>query len=140
MQTNQVLTILNRSFDIGEYYGTIPEKEIYILLYLMFIDEYYEVRRDITINSQEDVCGLNDDFVKLLNLKIDEIIECSDIINSNDLDYLQNALYWVIPNYPPIDDDDNKDYVQDNVLFTQSSVVNNILSAYGNVNNYILQL
>lgn len=139
MQTNQVLTILNRSFDIGEYYGTIPEKEIYILLYLMFIDEYYEVKRDITINSQSDVCGLNDDFVKLLNLKIDEIIECSDIINSNDLDYLQNILYWVIPNYPPIDGD-NKDYVQDNVLFIQSSVVNNILSAYGNVNNYILQL
>lgn len=139
MQTNQVLTILNRSFDLGEYYGTIPEKEICILLYLMFIDEYYEVKRDITINSQSDVCGLNDDFVKLLNLKIDEIIECSDIINSNDLDYLQNILYWVIPNYPPIDGD-NKDYVQDNVLFIQSSVVNNILSAYGNVNNYILQL
>ena len=54
----------------------------------MFIDEYYEVKRDITRESPEDIRGLSDDFVKLLNSKIDEIIECSDIINNNDLDYL----------------------------------------------------
>lgn len=136
MQTNQVLTILNRSFDLGEYYGTIPEKEICILLYLMFIDEYYEVKRDITRESPEDIRGLSDDFVKLLNSKIDEIIECSDIINNNDLDYLQTTLYWLVPNYliP------NEDYIQDNTLFTKASVINNVLNTYGSVNNCILQL
>lgn len=136
MQTNQVLTILNRSFDLGEYYGTIPEKEICILLYLMFIDEYYEVKRDITRESPEDIRGLSDDFVKLLNSKIDEIIECSDIINNNDLDYLQTTLYWLVPNYFIPDED----YIQDNTLFTKASVINNVLNTYGSVNNCILQL
>lgn len=136
MQTNQVLTILNRSFDLGEYYGTIPEKEICILLYLMFIDEYYEVKRDITRESPEDIRGLSDDFVKLLNSKIDEIIECSDIINNNDLDYLQTTLYWLVPNYLIPDED----YIQDNTLFTKASVINNVLNTYGSVNNCILQL
>lgn len=136
MQTNQVLTILNRSFDLGEYYGTIPEKEICILLYLMFIDEYYEVKRDITRESPEDIRGLSDDFVKLLNSKIDEIIECSDIINNNDLDYLQTTLYWLVPNYLIPDED----YIQDNTLFTKANVINNVLNTYGSVNNCILQL
>lgn len=136
MQTNQVLTILNRSFDLGEYYGTIPEKEICILLYLMFIDEYYEVKRDITRESPEDIRGLSDDFVKLLNSKIDEIIECSDIINNNDLDYLQTTLYWLVPNYLIPDED----YIQDNTLFTKASVIDNVLNTYGSVNNCILQL
>jgi len=49
----------------------------------MFIDEYYEVIRDITLNDSSDPRGLNDNLVKQLNNKIKQIVECSNMINDS---------------------------------------------------------
>lgn len=133
MKTEQVLSILDKDFSIGERYGNVPKEEICILLYLMFIDEYYEIRRDFTVQDAKDPRGLSDDLVKHLNNKISQIIECSNTINSNSLDDLQSALYWIIP-------DVDKDYVKDHILYTHNQIKDYVLNSYGDINDYILQL
>lgn len=137
MDAKQTLNILDSYFNTIEVLGAIDSKEYVILLYLMFIDEYYEFNRDISlkdINNNE--IGLTDCLVKKLNYTIECLKSQSNILQSVELDYLPGKNHWIIPDSPVEDND----YIEGSILYTTSSIINNIFETDKHIDNNILEL
>lgn len=137
MDTNQTLKIVNKYFNTLEILGSANHKDFITLLYLMFIDEYYEFNRDISLKDiDNEEIGLTDCLVKKLNAKL-EYFKCNaNILKGMELDYLPGKNHWIIPDSPVEEDD----YIENNILNTVDSILNNILISHGVINNNILQV
>lgn len=137
MDAKQTLNVLDSYFNTIEVLGSIDSKEYITLLYLMFIDEYYEFNRDISLKDiDNNEIGLTDCLVKKLNYAIECLKSKSHILQNVELDYLPTKNHWIIPDTPVEDND----YIEDNILYTTGSIIDNILEINKSINNHILQL
>lgn len=136
MDTRQTLNIVDRYFNTFEVLGTASLNDYVAILYLMFIDEYYEFNRDISFKDiDNDEIGLTDCLVRKLNTAIECLKTTSDILKGVELDYLPTKNHWIIPDVEP---EDNW-FVEDRILYTTDYVDNKILYTDGTINNKILQ-
>ena len=102
MDTRQTLNIVDRYFNTFELLGSASINDYVAILYLMFIDEYYEFNRDISLKDIENnKVGLTDCLVKKLNYAIECLKTTSDILKDIELDYLPTKNHWIIPDIDP---------------------------------------
>lgn len=94
MDSTQVIKIINKYTHTLTSLGYIPNKETAVLLYIMFMDEYYEMLR-------EDET-LNDCIVKQLNNKLLCLKEHSCLFKGINFNYLYSIVHYIIPDavYP----------------------------------------
>ena len=137
MDTNQTLNIIDKYFKRLELLGNVSYKELMMIIYLMFIDEYYEYYRGISLKDiNNDEVGLTDCRVKNLNKAI-ECLKCnSDILKCSQLDYLPTKIHWIIPDDPYEDND----YINGTTFYTEGPIAQKVLSVIKHINNNILQL
>lgn len=139
MDTNQTLKIVNKYFNTLEVFGSYDSKSFIALLYLMFIDEYYEFNRDISLKDiDNDEIGLTDCLVKTLNNKLEYLKNNATILRGVELDYLPTKNHWIIIS-PDIPEEDDA-YIENGVLITNDIVENHILKTSREIVNKILQL
>lgn len=138
MDTNQTLKVLNKYFNTIDIFGSYDNESFITLLYLMFIDEYYEFHRDISLKDLDnDEIGLTDCLVKKLNSAIECLKNNSILLKGEVLDYLPGKLHWIIPDVP---EDTDTDYIDNNILYTSDSIQNHILLTQKSIINKILEL
>lgn len=136
MDTRQTLNILDKYWNMVENYGIMQSKETAALAYLMFLDEYYEVKRDISLkNMSDDNIGLTDELVKKLNKSLMCLKKLSCVIGSMNLDMLPSKYHWVIPDAPIVEDEE---YIEGSMLVTTYGVTNMVLETGGIINDKIL--
>lgn len=139
METKQTLDIIGKYFRRLELFGKANIKELMMLTYLMFIDEYYEYYRNVSLNDiDNDEIGLTDCRVKNLNRALECLKFNSDILKCSTLDYLPTKIHWIIPDTSG--DDDEQSYVKHSILYTVGTVSNKILEINKSVNNHILEV
>lgn len=139
METKQTLDIIGKYFRRLELFGEANIKELMMLTYLMFIDEYYEYYRNVSLNDiDNDEIGLTDCRVKNLNRALECLKFNSDILKCSTLDYLPTKIHWIIPDTSG--DDDEQSYVKHSILYTVGTVSNKILEINKSVNNHILEV
>lgn len=139
METKQTLDIIGKYFRRLELFGEANIKELMMLTYLMFIDEYYEYYRNVSLNDiDNDEIGLTDCRVKNLNRALECLKFNSDILKCSTLDYLPTKIHWIIPDTSG--DDDEQSYVKHSILYTVGTVSNKILEVNKSVNNHILEV
>ena len=138
MDTKQTLDIVDEYFNILEASGYMDNKNLKALLYLMFIDEYYEYYRDVSLKDMDnDEIGLTDCLVKTLNAKLDCLKDLIDLIRCFNLDYLPTKNHWIIVNP---DDPGEYYYVEDYILHTTNDVIeDNVLISSKLIIDEILQ-
>lgn len=135
MDSQQTLDILDKYFNTFELLGSESIDDYVTILYLMFIDEYYEFNRNISLEDiDNNEIGLTDCLVRKLN----DFLEClksnSNILNSVDLDYLPTKNHWIIPD---IEDEEDLlikdkvlftiDYIDDYIFYTENIITDKIL-------------
>lgn len=152
MDTRQTLNIVDRYFNTFELLGSANVEDYITLLYLMFIDEYYEFNRNVSLQDiDNNKTGLTDCLVRKLNNFLECLKSNSDILQGVELDYLHTKNYWILPDPEDYDDegdggddsgDDEEDncYVTNNTLYTNSEIINHILYINRLINDNILQL
>ena len=136
MDNKEMLRILDMHFSILEYYGESNRNDLITLIYLMFIDEYYETFRNISLNDLDnDEIGLTECMVRKLNVMIECLRKRSKLLQCVGISDLPTKFHWIIP-----DDhsEDEPSYVENHILHTEGVVSNNILTVFGVVNNNIL--
>lgn len=137
MDTRQTLNVVDKYFNTLEIFGSKNITDYITILYLMFIDEYYEFNRDISLKDiDDDEIGLTDCLVKTLNNELECLKVNSSILKGIELDYLPTKNHWIIPDDPHMDDD----YIEDSILYTHDTILNNILQTHGTITDEILQL
>lgn len=110
MDTRQTLNIIDNYFDTFEIIGAESINDYATILYLMFIDEYYEFNRNISVEDTTDTeIGLTDCLVKTLNGVLECLKNNSNILQGIDLDYLPTKNHWIIPDCYYEDDEDPED-------------------------------
>lgn len=133
-----MLNLLNMHFEILEYYGQSDIQDLIAIIYLMFIDEYYEFYRDISFHDiDNDEVGLTDCMVKKLNAMLECLKKRASILSCVDIDELPTKLHWIIPDdhtetsYAVIDKiiyaENASDYVNNYILYVDGVYNNNIL-------------
>lgn len=138
MDTRQTLNIVDKYFNTLEIFGSANHNDFITLLYLMFIDEYYELKRDISLKYVDDnKLGLTDCFVKKLNANLEYFKNNSNILQGIELDYLPTKLHWIIED---TDDEKDSDYVINHVFNTNDTITNQTLITTKQITNHILQL
>jgi hypothetical protein len=138
MENEEMLDVLNMHFKMLEFYGQTSIQDVITILYLMFIDEYYEMYRDISFHDMDNnEIGLTDCMVKKLNTMLECLKQRTNLLRCVNISELPSKLHWIIP-----DDHTEYDYrVIDNVLYAENDYVSNsILYIDGIVNNNILVL
>lgn len=137
MDTKQTLNIVDKYFNTIELFGNANRKDFITILYLMFIDEYYEFNRDISLRDiDNDKIGLTDCLVKSLNTSLKCLKDNSNILQGVALDYLPGKNHWIIES----PDDESSDYIEGAMLNTSDTIVNQTLITTKKVINNILQL
>lgn len=138
MENEEMLDVLNMHFKMLEFYGQTSIQDVITILYLMFIDEYYEMYRDISFRDiDNDEIGLTDCMVKKLNTMLECLKQRTNLLRCVNISELPSKLHWIIP-----DDHTEYDYrIIDSILYAESDyILNNILYIDGIVNNNILVL
>lgn len=126
-----MLKLLNMHFEMLEYYGQSNVQDLIAIIYLMFIDEYYDYYRAISFNDiDNNEIGLTDCMVKNLNAMIDCLKKRTNLLSCTEISELPTKLHWVIPDIPV------EDYeVVNNVLIVEDTyVLDNMLY----IGNYIV--
>lgn len=137
MDTKQTLNIVDKYFNTIELFGSANRKDFITILYLMFIDEYYEFNRDISLRDiDNDKIGLTDCLVKSLNTSLKCLKDNSNILQGVELDYLPGKNHWIIDG----PDDESYYYIEGATLNTSDAIVNQTLITTKKVINNILQL
>lgn len=138
MDAKQTLNVVDKYFNTLEIFGNRNLKDYIALLYMMFIDEYYEVKRNISLNEIEnDGIGLTDCLVKTLNHALEVLKANTTIFKGIDFDYLPSKNHWEIPDIPTPTDDPR---IEDGVLITTDSIVDGVLITSKQIINKVLQL
>lgn len=101
MDSNQILNIMDKYFNTIEVFGDLSRNELDTLLYFMFIDECYEVKRDLYLKDATNPYALNDCVVKMLNNTISVLKGMSEIACNEPLYDLPNMRHWVLPDITP---------------------------------------
>lgn len=136
MDTRQTLNIVDKYFNTFELLGNVHIDDFITILYLMFIDEYYEFNRDISLKDiDNNEIGLTDCLVKKLNNFIENLKINSNILQGIELDYLPTKNHWIIPDIP-----EESDYIENNILYTNDDITDNILYTNNDIINGILQI
>lgn len=134
MDSNQVIHIFDKYFNTTEIFGDFSNKELNVLLYLMFIDEYYEIRRNELLIDKTNKYALNDCVVKKLNETISSLKNISATLFGETLDELPSVNHWIIPEYPK-----HNDYIENNVFHVEE-LISNIIHSSGEIINNVLKL
>lgn len=138
MDTRQTLNVVDKYFNTFELLGSANNNDFITILYLMFIDEYYEFNRDISFKDiNDDELGLTDCLVRKLNSFIECLKANSNILQGVELDYLPTKNHWIIPDIP---DPTSDSYIEGGILYTNDIIINNILQTEHSIINNILQL
>lgn len=147
MDARQTLNVVDKYFNTLEIFGNRNRKDYIALLYMIFIDEYYEFKRDISLNEIEnDGIGLTDCLVKTLNYALEVLKTNTTIFKGIDFDYLPSKNHWAIHGDVPDTPDDpdiptpTSDYIEDGVLITTDPIISGILITSKKIINKVLQL
>lgn len=148
MDTRQTLNVVDKYFNTFEILGVASNDDFITLLYLMFIDEYYEFNRDISLHDiDNDEVGLTDCLVKKLNVAIDCLKKNSNILKGVELEYLPTKYHWIIPDDhtdpdpgPEPPEPGTPEYIENNILYTNGTIINQVLNTEDIITNHILQL
>lgn len=142
MENEQMYRLLEAHFSMLEANGVADKNDLIAIIYLIFIDEYYEYFRNISFQDiDNNEIGLTDCMVKKLN----DMIEClklkSNLVRCVGIEYLCSKYHWIIPDDhtdPDIPGEDS--YIEGNVIYTKDNITGSLWTTENLIDNNTLTL
>lgn len=153
MDNRQLLDIIVAYMRSLSDFGMSGKDDLVALIYLMFMKDFYEAQRNISLDDMSnDNVGLTDDMVRALNRNLDCIMCMSCLIDESALGPFPTKNHWMVVG-PDDDGGDDEggggegggdshgdDEIADHILYTIGHVSGRILQIDKSVDNEILYI
>ena len=143
MDNKQLLDIISAYLkSIGDF-GTANKNDLVALIYLMFMKDFYEANRNISLEDMgNDEVGLTDDMVRALNRNLECIVCMSCLVNEYSLDEFPTKNHWMVvgPDDEGGDEPQDDAYIDGGVLHINAGISDRVLHTDLSINNKILEL
>lgn len=148
MDNRQLLDIIVAFMRSLSDFGNAGRNDLVALIYLVFMKDFYETNRNISLEDMEnDEVGLTDDMVRVLNRNLECIMCMSCLVDESALDEFPSKNHWMVVSPDDESDDEgggdephDEEYIINRILYILAGVDNHTLHAVKRVINRILYL